>query len=982
MENNTPKPKINLSEKFPKMRPIGSTPSLFTLNGIGAKVYGRRDYDLETNTYVTTHCFCVLFIPIFAMGAYRVADAERGWYFLGKEPLSSFARNWNRCMGALCVVLALTIASSAYTSSPQYQAKQQLNQASKLLAAGQVIKAADIYKQVASGQVLVEDARQGLQKSLEQALQSNSPKELRSAFHILRALPGKLNKPAPLISGAFERGSKFVDQLKATDPEEALAIFDEVATLEPKNETLPSTRIDLLKLSIAKNPNNTNRVVELALVYESRRELKECRDLLLPLKDKLGSTEGARILGQMVLNDGNHEDAYALLFPYVQARLEQLHVVEKSYSKQANAASQRALNTLRDGHADPSFYPKYKAGSKAEKDAMVDEFITKEMQFDGAYQSALGELRAANKIVSVTLELGIVQLNRAQNIKDPTARKTELEAAEKTFLAIKGFAGETDEYRLFLGQVYYWLGKSSEGKQLFDQLLVSSKRSYKILMSLANTLRDVGERAQARELAEEAYRNGKDNTEKFAAAQFRAMALKDFEDEIAWLEKADVEQVHVQVMLDSARGNKALGDGDKIAAATYLRRAADGYGKVQKTSAALNNGGLVHLRLYEVTGDVKDYERGVAFIEEAVSMSPGDSILMMNAASMFVDRALMDIVGETINVKAVREKPSLQMVRCLYADEGGKLALSKRLHDNPTLKKALVYLDKAMLLSPKTTQLYELQLELQKGFREIDEIQKLRQRLHTAALDTTEAKKEWKESLTGAKDKEYRDKYETQIRKYETLLKSQEIQQDALAKEYVAITLCNLRQNAALYGTKVNAQEMLNDSLSYHEKHPDAATAATVENAYLYLAHTELMESEPSYAAIYKQSWRAIAPQSLIPLLVENGGSISDVIRQNANVQKAVQLKREYRSKFPSYPHPADWALFKTMDRVIATGIADTFAKNEVTGLLSEVEWELEPLVPSTVLDHFWTLKMRGDEQKAKEVYDVARREGVPLPKL
>src|SRR5688500_16128436 len=84
-------PSINLSERFPQLRPIESAPSLFTLNGVGFGIYGSRDHDPETNSYIKTHCLCVLFIPLLAFRAYRVMQAPQGqgWYFLGREPLSA-----------------------------------------------------------------------------------------------------------------------------------------------------------------------------------------------------------------------------------------------------------------------------------------------------------------------------------------------------------------------------------------------------------------------------------------------------------------------------------------------------------------------------------------------------------------------------------------------------------------------------------------------------------------------------------------------------------------------------------------------------------------------------------------------------------------------------------------------------------------------------------------------------------------------------
>src|SRR5436190_20370320 len=87
----------SLFERFPEMKPINSPPSLSTINGLGLMAYGGRDHDPETGTYVKTHCLVILFIPILALGAYRVADAPGGgWYFLGKVPPSGVARlrNW------------------------------------------------------------------------------------------------------------------------------------------------------------------------------------------------------------------------------------------------------------------------------------------------------------------------------------------------------------------------------------------------------------------------------------------------------------------------------------------------------------------------------------------------------------------------------------------------------------------------------------------------------------------------------------------------------------------------------------------------------------------------------------------------------------------------------------------------------------------------------------------------------------------------
>jgi hypothetical protein len=106
-------------QKFPRLKPLSKPPSLSTVNGFGLGVYGRRDYDQETETYVITRCLSALYLPLFALDAFRVADAgSRTWFFLGREPLSFFARAWNLGFGCLLAGLGLFIGVQVHTSSP------------------------------------------------------------------------------------------------------------------------------------------------------------------------------------------------------------------------------------------------------------------------------------------------------------------------------------------------------------------------------------------------------------------------------------------------------------------------------------------------------------------------------------------------------------------------------------------------------------------------------------------------------------------------------------------------------------------------------------------------------------------------------------------------------------------------------------------------------------------------------------------------
>ena len=83
---------FDLKARFPELEPIQSLPSFWHFMGCGMLLRGRRDFDEETQSYIQTHCLCILGIPILAYRAYRLADAPHGKYILGREPLSILAR--------------------------------------------------------------------------------------------------------------------------------------------------------------------------------------------------------------------------------------------------------------------------------------------------------------------------------------------------------------------------------------------------------------------------------------------------------------------------------------------------------------------------------------------------------------------------------------------------------------------------------------------------------------------------------------------------------------------------------------------------------------------------------------------------------------------------------------------------------------------------------------------------------------------------
>ncbi len=98
-----------------------NSPTLSTINGIGATFYGKRDYHKASDSYVTTHFFTFLFFPVIPLGAYRVVSTGTNTYrIFGKVALSKLTI-WYRRLVLAAVGLFFVysaIESNNGTSSP------------------------------------------------------------------------------------------------------------------------------------------------------------------------------------------------------------------------------------------------------------------------------------------------------------------------------------------------------------------------------------------------------------------------------------------------------------------------------------------------------------------------------------------------------------------------------------------------------------------------------------------------------------------------------------------------------------------------------------------------------------------------------------------------------------------------------------------------------------------------------------------------
>jgi hypothetical protein len=975
-----------LNQKFPNLLPIHSPPPLSTINGIGTKLYGSRDFDSETHTYVKTLCITVLFVPILMLRAYRVADAQAGWYFLGREPLSALAKAWNLLLLGCVLAAGALYFWNSYTSTPDYRAGRTLAEADRLAASGDVVQAAGLYRELMIGHSShAATAKTQFQDLLDHSLADAPPKDVATVLQVGVQLQ---EAHTPVVNDLKERGLALADQNAEADPRGAVAILDAIAVLMPSAAEVVARRRQLLEKAVAQAPDDPEPAAQLAVVYEADGDLKKCESLLMPHVKHLGTTEGARILGHIFASRGQLDEAYALLSPYTEGRLKTLHASEDNYNKVTQAAQQRLIGQLEKGEGPADFYRRYKAGGDDVKVALVQEYVGLKLKDDPTLKTAQVALAKEAVVVGVALDLGIVLLHRAQSLGDDTARRTELQKAEKTFLAIRGLAGQTALYNLYLGQVYYWLGKPEQGRQLFDELLKAQNRDAATLAEVSQVLREVGAVSDARDLADEAYNKETDQNKKYALAAMRAVIRKDIDDQILWLKRANPALPDVKAGLSAALGSKALTEGKDPEAVSHLRQAIATYGQIPENEATLYNGALACIALFRATGDHADFQKGTAMLDKAVALRPTDSLILHNAATMVWDSALREIIGTSLDLKTLREGGSLDLLAYLFQDEAGRQQYAERVRRHPGMAKARAYLDKLLVLAPNNTEVYSALASLHGFTRDVSELNRLLKRSEGTELDLTEAAREAVNYYGSKTDVKNRKDTTDLIAHYEKVLeairptKGQEaVHANGPATFAVAASkLAHLRARAAPLGVAVKADEVVRLAEEAHAAAPSDATYWALVASLCFRAGQDLARDEPTYAAMAAKAERSLGPTYLLGVAVTRDEKLRARALANPHVCRVLSLIAESRAKHAHDPTVWETILLRAAHPEETAPLIRALLGDPLRDVKRALSLRLAPFNAPDAFDAYWIADLAGKRVEGVAALRRCAALGVPLP--
>jgi hypothetical protein len=970
----------NLRDKFPDLEPIHKLPQLWNIAGVGFGMYGSRDADAATGSIVKTHCFSVLGIPLAAIGAYRIAMAGDGAYFLGKQSLSSFAKAWN-CLFLTCMIaLGGGYFWRTYTESPEYIASQNLAKANGYLESGDEAEAARTYLEVAVGKApraaaKAKDALRGMLANQSFGAEPRSAAEILRVAAELQRYDSNTFDAGDLV----KQGTELAEKAAPADPRNALAMLNAVLPLAEKADELTPRRLQLLETIVQNDPQDPEAASELAVIYESQSQLDKCEKLLTPHHDRLGIHEGARVLGQIFAKRGEHDKAVVLLMPYTEARLKNLHDAETALFMAVTVVRQNALEDLKTNKAPKALYERLEKANEEQQRAMLIEYVESRTKDDADVAQRQQTLERAAAVVPVALDLGISLLQKGQELAEPEARRAELEKAEKVFVSIQGLAGESDQYRLALGQVYYWLGKQKEGRELFDSLLDSNDRKVEMLLAVANTLREVGSEADSRTLSEEAYNKATERAHKESAANLRAHTPIDLDDEVVWLGRSNPASPEIKASLCKAKGAQAVRDGNVDLAVRHFEEAIAVYDAQTQTDFTLNNAAIAHFGLYRLTGDVAALDKGTEKLERALALNPGDSILVVNAAGVILEGAVRKVIGNDIDLNLLKMSGSIDLLAYLYETDSGRQTYADRILSSAGVRKAQSYMEKGLVLAPKRGRPYEMIVSIHEYTRNVAALKDLVGRIEQAKPDFSDEIRRMQKLYDGSDDDTLRKDLDATVARAEATLPAAKTK-GGVTFAVAATTLANRLMAASVLRGKVDANRVVELAEQAHASAPSRATNSALVGAFCFRASHSLAGKQPAYADMLTKANRSLGHAYMLALGVARGGALKDAVLAEPDVQRCIPLLVESLTKFPEACGPWDWAMLRVGSPETQSKMEEAIKQNETQSVMLQINRLLSPASGGPMMEAYFAAKMAGDEPGAKAVLQQCKDKGIPLP--
>ncbi len=885
--------------------------------------------------------------------------------------------------GAAMAVAVVGFGGWQYYQSPNQLAQRQLKQAAQARAEGHVLQAATLFAGVAqSSAEVASQGAAGLKGLLEAATLQALP--AAEAAQVLQQVQrARMAGHSPMSAKELAAlGWPLVTLHADKDPVGAKAVLDALKPLEADKAKWAAAAEPLLDRIVAADPRNAAAAIEFAELLDQRHDCARCEALLAPHAAALGKGEGARILGQIHAAKGRLDESYALLQPYTEEKLKGFVKQQADYEATVTSIEKSAIETLRNNQAPADFYKRYDEADDAGKRELVSGFVNEQMNRSGELKAVVQGLRESAAIVPAALDLGIVTVQRAQTLADTTARNAQFEAAEKVFLSIRGAVGNTDSYRLYLGQVYYWLGKQAEGRKLFDELLASHQREPGLLVDVSAVLRSVGSVQEARAMAEEAHGKATDDNLRWTAAHLRSVMFTDAEDELAWLERSDRSVGRIRASIHTSRAQIAENKGQRAVAKREYEAASEELAKLPESAVQLNSSGLVHLALYSMEGDPKHRDAGLAQLDQALALMPTDSTLLLNNVGAVGAAGAAALLTDRIDLPLLRMPGSYHFAEFLYDDEASREQVRRAVRENEAVKKGLAYSEKAALLAPRNPHTYVFPGTIATLLDDVPAMKSIAARATAAKLDTADDKERMRKLADGTDLKKDIEEVNAQVKRAAAVMEQPAVQRNPATWAVAARQWVNGQLALARLGQPFDVEGIVKVSRKARAGSPSAGTLSMLTDALEARAAQRLAKANAAFAASVAKHGRLVDASTLMIIHLDQDPEFRRLMLADPDVMEVMAKVRERDRRFPTKSSPWAWLIFRHVDAPYAQELAGRLKQDTSYGAYYQMRAAVESPRPETVIQRIHYALAIGDRAQAQRLLDDARKDGVVLPEL
>ncbi len=839
------------------------------------------------------------------------------------------------------------IAWNGHTSSPGYRAKKRLDQADALAAEGKVGEAAKVYRELAlAGGEQARPALERFRRMLDKSLDEAALGQAATAILIASEWPGQ----PELANGLARRALAMCRERGDEDPDGAVELLRVFVNLpgDPPHPQRIQEANELMTLWA--NRHKDNLEVQTAYGFRLRTidDIAGVEKALAPLRDKLGTTDGAYLLAWSYFRQGKGPAALELLEPFCRERLPKFKEADEEY-RQVRDKVVKELEARIDRGDAPSFdYEASKAANEEQRRQLRGQYVEVHQHENIELREAARVYERQRMVPDAVLTLAGLQREKGWAQADPEKRRALFESAEKALLSLRNTSGESPDIYLGLSEIAWWLGQPEKAQAYLDDLLERNHRAPGILLVVAEVLHARGDLAAARKLLDEAYEIIPDGNQRQGIV---------------------FQRVQLSIEIAEQQGRDAE-------AAEELRKVIDQLARVPDPLWRAHQEGLARLRLFRLTGEKKDLDAGIALLDRALKQQPASPVLVHDAMQNVYLAACCDLAIDHVDAAVLKPSANLGHLAYLFEDRAGRQDQAARLRKHAGIRKTRELADKLLTLQPGNPFACDVLLTLALWEHDATGLKELVTRMGAVAPIPGEQARlnpAWRP------DERQKQAWQRDVALWEKRIEQMGRKKAAVSVAVAEVVLMRVLLRGEQLGEKVDAARVVALAESARTNCPSRATDDALVDALLHRAHQQLVEREPGYRQMAEKARRSLDASFLVALALTRDGPAREPAAKHPDVVRAGRMLKERSEAYPDEPSAWAMALLQGTHPEAARKVADALRTDEVSRLARSLTLKLRLSVPAA-LEEYWVLKLEGKDKDAEALLRKLADRGVALP--